>query len=128
MIKQYLTSLLAFVLIDGAWLGLVAPKFYQEYIGHLMKPEADLKAAALFYLLFLVGLNLFVISPHREAGLWTVAAYGAAFGMITYATFDLTSVAVFRDFPYLVAWVDMAWGALLCASISVITAWTCGVK
>ncbi len=51
----------------------------------------------------------------------SVAAYGAAFGCVTYATFDLTSVAVFKDFPYLVAGVDLLWGSFLCLSISVVT-------
>ena len=123
MIKQYLTSLMVFTLIDGLWLGLVAPKFYRTHIGHLMKPEADLAAAGLFYLLFLVGLNIFVIHPYRAESLITISLYGALFGLITYATFDLTSVAVFTDFPYIVAAVDMLWGSILCASISVITVW-----
>ena len=86
-----------------------------------MKPEADLVAASLFYLLFLVGLNVFVITPMSDKALSSVAGYGALFGLVTYATFDLTSVAVFKDFSYLVAGIDMLWGACLCASISLLT-------
>lgn len=123
MVKQYLISLVIFTVIDGLWLGLFAPKFYQAHIGHLMKPQADLIAASLFYLLYLVGLNIFVISPHRKESLSKLALYGALFGFITYATFDLTSVAVFKGFPYKVAIVDMFWGAFLCSSISVLTVW-----
>jgi len=123
ILKQYLTSLIAFIVIDGVWLGLISPRFYRSQIGHLMKPEADLKVATLFYLLFLIGLNIFVIGPQQDRPLLTVAGYGALFGLITYATFDLTSVAVFKDFPYLVALVDLIWGATLCAVISVITVW-----
>ncbi len=123
MIKQYLSSLVVFTLIDGLWLGFVAPKFYKAHIGHLMKPQADFVAAGLFYLLFLIGLNVFVIAPKFDQPLLTVGLYGAFFGLITYATFDLTSLAVFKDFPYLVAGVDMLWGAILCASISVLTVW-----
>ena len=122
MVKQYLTSLLAFTLIDGMWLALIAPSFYKSHIGHLMSPQPDLLAAGLFYLLFLIGLNIFVINAHRGKSLTMVTLYGGLFGLITYATFDLTSVAVFTDFPYLVAAVDMAWGSILCASISFITA------
>ena len=121
MVKQYLSSLLFFIIIDGFWLVFVAPNFYRTHIGHLMNPQADLLAASLFYLLFLVGLNVFVISPKRNEPLHIVAAYGALFGLITYATFDLTSVAVFKGFSYLVAGIDMLWGAFLCAAISVLT-------
>ena len=121
MIKQYLTSLIVFTVIDGLWLTMIAPQFYRTHIGDLMSPQADLKAAALFYVLFLLGLNVFVIAPKLTSSLKTVAGYGALFGLVTYATFDLTSVAVFKNFPYLVAGVDMVWGATLCAVISVIT-------
>ena len=123
MIRQHLTSLIAFVLIDGIWLGLVAPRFYRAHIGHLMRSEPNLSAAALFYLIFLIGLNAFVITPQRTEPLLTVGLYGALFGLVTYATFDLTSAAVFKDFSNLVVAVDMAWGAILCASISVLTVW-----
>ena len=123
MVKQYLTSLVAFMLIDGLWLGYVAPTFYRNHIGHLMKPTPDMMAAGLFYLLFLIGLNVFVISPQNTASLSTVSLYGALFGLITYATFDLTSAAVFKDFPYIVVAVDMLWGSFLCAAISLVTVW-----
>jgi uncharacterized membrane protein len=123
MIKQYLTSLVIFTVIDGLWLGFIAPKFYQSHIGHLMKPQADFVAAGLFYLFYLIGLSVFVINPHQASPLLKVGAYGAFFGCVTYATFDLTSVAVFKGFPYKVAIVDMLWGSLLCAMISVLTVW-----
>jgi uncharacterized membrane protein len=121
MIRNAFVSLLSFIAIDSLWLGVISPGFYRAHIGHLMRDSPDLIAALAFYLLFLVGLNLFVIIPQREAPLKRVAAYGAAFGCVTYATFDLTSVAVFKDFPYLVAGVDLLWGSFLCLSISVIT-------
>jgi uncharacterized membrane protein len=128
MIKQYLTSIAAFVVLDGIWLGIITPKFYRTHIGHLMSPQADFKAAIFFYVLFLIGLNVFVITPQRDKSILNVAKYGALFGLVTYATFDLTSVAVFREFPYLVAGVDMIWGATLCAAISVITVWMTRAK
>ena len=121
--KQYMTSLIAFILIDFVWLVWIAPRFYQAHIGHLMSPDVDLKAAIAFYLIFLAGLNLFVITPQATNTLGWVAAYGAAFGAVTYGTFDLTSVAVMKDFPYLVALVDMSWGACLSAGVSVSTVW-----
>ena len=121
MIRNAFVSLLSFVALDGIWLGLISPGFYRTYIGHLMRDTPDFTAAVAFYMLFLAGLNLFVIIPHRHAPLKKGAAYGAAFGCVTYATFDLTSVAVFKDFPYLVAGVDLLWGSFLCLSISVIT-------
>ena len=122
MIRSYLTSLIAFVALDSVWLGTIAPEFYRAHIGHLMSDSPELLAAALFYILFLIGLQLFVLSPLREASVLRQGAQGFAFGVVTYATFDLTSVAVLKDFPYLVAGVDMLWGGLLSMGICLITA------
>ena len=123
MIREYLTALAAFCALDGLWLGVVAPSFYRAHIGHLMRDEPDLLAAVAFYLLFLWGLQRFVIRPTRAAPLRATAREAFAFGVVTYATFDLTSVAVLKDFPYTVAAVDMLWGGVLSMGVSVITRW-----
>lgn len=123
MMLRYFLSIVIFVLIDAFWLGFVAPNFYRQHIGHLMLPEANLVPALFFYLIFLAGLNLFVLDPHQNAPYKTIAAYGAAFGIVTYATFDLTSQAVFLDFPTIVVLVDLGWGAFLSMSISILTTW-----
>ena len=121
-LRAYLTSLVAFLALDSLWLGFVAPSFYRAHIGHLMSDSPDLVGAALFYLIFLFGLHLFVITPQREASQGQRARYAFAFGVVTYATFDLTSVAVFKGFPYLVAVIDMMWGGLLSMGVALATA------
>jgi uncharacterized membrane protein len=121
-IKLYLIALPVFFLIDMIWLGLVAKSFYANQIGHLLKPEVNWVAAIIFYLLFIVGLIVFVVSPAMEAGSWKHAVvYGALFGLITYATYDLTNLALAKDWPLLVTIVDLIWGAFLAASVSTIT-------
>ena len=44
--------------------------------------------------------------------------FGALFGLIAYATYDLTNLAVLREFPTFVAVVDMAWGATISATVA----------
>lgn len=122
ILKSYLYSLLAFMMIDSIWLGLIAPQFYRTHIGHLMSESPNLLAAALFYLIFLAGLQFFVLAPLRTESLKRQGLHGLIFGVITYATFDLTSVAVFKDFPYVVAVIDMIWGGVLSMSICLVTA------
>jgi uncharacterized membrane protein len=105
-----------------AWLVLVAKKFYQEQIGFLMKPDINWVAAIIFYLLFIAGLVTFVISPAVEKHSWVHAIlFGALFGLITYATYDLTNLATMKNWPLLVTVVDLMWGTVLAASISGIT-------
>jgi len=121
-IKLFLIALPVFFAIDMIWLVLVAKNFYREQIGFLMKPDINWPAAIFFYLLYIAGLVSFVISPALEKNLWTHALlYGAFFGLITYATYDLTNLATLKDWPILVTVVDLVWGMILSASISVVT-------
>jgi len=121
-LKVYAIAVPVFFAIDMVWLVLIARNFYKNQIGFLMKPEINWTAAILFYLLFLVGLVVFVISPALEKNEWTRALWsGALFGLITYATYDLTNLATLKDWPLAVVIVDMLWGSLLAASVSVIT-------
>jgi uncharacterized membrane protein len=126
-IKLYTTALPVFFAIDMVWLGLVAKNFYKSQIGFLMKPDINWTAAILFYLLFIVGLVLFVIAPAVEKNSWRYAlVFGALFGFITYATYDLTNLATLKDWPLLVTIVDLAWGATLGALVSVVTYFIAG--
>ena len=121
-IKLFIIALPVFFVIDMIWLVLVAKKFYQEQIGFLMKPDINWFAAIIFYLLFIAGLVIFVISPAVEKHSWVHAIlFGALFGLVTYATYDLTNLATMKDWPLLVTVVDLIWGTVLAASISGIT-------
>ncbi len=121
-IKLYAIALLVFFAIDMIWLGLVAKDFYRAQIGTLLKPDVNWAAAIIFYLIFIAGLVVFVISPAMEKGSWIHALlFGALFGFVCYATYDLTNLAVAKDWPLLVTIVDLAWGAVLAASVSVVT-------
>jgi uncharacterized membrane protein len=121
-IKLFLIALPVFFVIDMVWLVLVAKKFYQDQIGFLMKPDINWLAAIIFYLLFIAGLVIFVISPAVEKHSWVHALlFGALFGLITYATYDLTNLATLKDWPLLVTVVDLIWGTVLASSISLIT-------
>ena len=121
-IKLFLIALPVFFIIDMAWLGLVAKKFYDQHLGFLMKPDITWYAAIIFYLLFITGLVTFVISPAVEKHSWSHAIlFGALFGLITYSTYDLTNLATIKDWPVIVTVVDLIWGIVLSASVSIIT-------
>jgi len=67
-------------------------------------------------------LVVFVVVPALEKGSWVRALlFGALFGLITYATYDLTNLATLKDWPLLVTVVDLIWGTVLAASVSVAT-------
>lgn len=121
-LKLFLIALPVFFAIDMIWLGLVAKNFYRQQIGFLMTPDINWLAAIIFYLLFIAGMVVFVIRPAYEMNSWQHAVlYGALFGLITYATYDLTNLATLKDWPILVTIVDLAWGTVLSLSVSVIS-------
>lgn len=120
--KLYLIALPVFFAIDMVWLGLVANNFYKKHIGFLMTNEVNWIAALIFYLLFIAGLVVFVISPALEKNsLITALLLGALFGLITYATYDLTNLATIRNWPLLVTVVDLLWGMTISASVSAVS-------
>ena len=120
--KLYAIALPVFFTIDMIWLGLVAKNFYRGQIGSLMKTDVNWVAAIIFYLIFISGLVVFVITPAMEKGSLSHALlFGALFGFVCYATYDLTNLAVAKDWPLLVTIVDLIWGAVLAASVSSVT-------
>ena len=90
-----------------------------KHLGYLLRPDLNWAAAIVFYLLFVAGLLVFVVVPGLRAGsARKVLGLGALFGLITYATYDLTNLATVRDWPWLVSAVDLAWGSILGAVVS----------
>jgi uncharacterized membrane protein len=119
--KLYIATLIAFFAIDMLWLGLVARTFYQRHLGFLMAPSPNWLAAIIFYLLFIVGILVFVVLPGLEDNsLKATLLRAALFGLITYATYDLTNLATLKDWPVLVTVVDMIWGTVLSVLVSYI--------
>ena len=121
-IKLFLITLPVFFAIDMIWLALVAKNFYQKHLDFLMKPDINWLAAIVFYVLFIIGLVFFVIQPAVEKHSWTNAlSAGALFGLVCYATYDLTNLATLKEWPVLVTIIDLVWGTVIAASVSVIT-------
>lgn len=121
-IKLYLIALPVFLGIDMVWLSLVAKNFYSEQIGYLMAKNPNLLAALIFYVIFIAGLVFFVITPALDKKIWTHALLaGIFFGLVTYATYDLTNLATVKDWPLIVTVVDLVWGMFISAAVSVVT-------
>lgn len=121
-IKLYLIALPVFLAFDMVWLTVVAKNFYAKQLGYLMAKNPNLIAALIFYMLFIAGLIFFVITPALDKRMWTQALLaGAFFGLVTYATYDLTNLATVRDWPLIITVIDLIWGTVLSALVSVIT-------
>jgi uncharacterized membrane protein len=118
----YLAVVAGILVVDGLWLGVVAKRFYAKQLGYLMAPGVQWWAAALFYLLFAAGVVFFVVLPLVEGGSFVrVFLTGAFFGLVAYATYDLTNQALVRSWPVVVTIIDLTWGAFLTGLVSVIS-------
>jgi len=117
LIFMFLITFGVFMVIDLIWLGLIAKNIYQKYLGHLMKENVNWPAAIIFYCIFIVGLLFFVIDPalQKESVGYAVLA-GGGFGIITYATYDLTNLATLKEWPIIVTVIDLIWGTVLSGS------------
>lgn len=121
LIQLYLVTLGAFLVIDLIWLGLVAKKFYREQLGFIMAPRVNWPAAIIFYLIYIAGLIFFVTYPAILRESWFYAFFsGAFFGLICYATYDLTNLATLKDWPLKVTLIDLVWGSFLSGALALI--------
>ena len=112
-IGLYLATLIVMVPVDLVFLGLVAKGFFTSEVGDMLGEIRPLPAV-LFYLLYVVGILVFV-SGGREATLQSALLYGALFGLFCYATFELTSLSILKHWTWRVAAVDVGWGSLMTA-------------
>jgi len=88
-------------------------------LGFLLADQPNWSAAVAFYLLFVAGIVVFSIAPALHSGsLWKAVLLGGFFGLVTYATYDLTNQATVKDWPGIVTLIDLCWGAALSASVS----------
>jgi len=118
-LKMYGIGVATCFAIDLVWLGGIARGFYQRQLGHLLRPDVQWVPAVLFYLVYVAAIVVFVAAPAAERqSIGRALGYGAFFGLAAYAAFDLTSLALLREFPLAVALVDLAWGSLLTATVS----------
>ena len=120
----YFSFLLSLIVIDLIWLLGIAKNLYRNDMGSLMASEPKLLAGLGFYLLYALGTSIFVIIPAISKQSWIYAVqYGALFGFFCYMTYDLTNLAVIRDFPVRLALIDIAWGAAVTAISATIAYW-----
>jgi uncharacterized membrane protein len=127
--QAYAACLFCFLILDYIWINIVAQNFYMKHLSDLLRlkngeMDANLPAAAVFYLMFLFGVVYFVSLPAATAGSLSIALInGALFGLITYATFDLTCHALFKSFPLIVVLVDLAWGTFISTVVGLVGFW-----
>ncbi|HEY8333031.1 MAG TPA: DUF2177 family protein [Tardiphaga sp.] len=109
----YLATFLVLIPIDFLFLGTIAKGFFQSEVGDMLG-EVRLAPAILFYLLYIVGILVFV-SGSPDATWQSTLLYGALFGLFCYATFELTALSLLKHWTWPVVVMDVAWGSFVTA-------------
>lgn len=113
----YIAVAVVFAVLDAIWLGSMGPRVYRPAIAPLLTDGFRLGPAIAFYVLFVLGLVIFGVSPALKSGQWTTAlVMGGLFGFFCYATYDLTNMATLRVWPLKLTLIDIAWGTVLSAT------------
>jgi uncharacterized membrane protein len=111
-----------FIVIDFIWLILIAKKLYDRELKDIKKKRINWAAAVIFYIIYIAGVAFFVIMPAMEKGSIAFAVYaGAFFGLVAYATYDLTNLATMKGFPLKITIIDLIWGSFVTTAVSVLT-------
>lgn len=112
-INIFVVTSIIFLLIDAIWLRFVAWPLYQRYIGHLLK-TVNVLPAFVFYVIYVLGMIFFVINPNlNNFELSKVLLTGFFFGVVAYATYDLTNMATLKDWPWTITIIDVIWGGFV---------------
>ncbi len=109
----YLATLIVLIPLDFLFLGVLAKDFFKSQVGGALG-DINYVAAAIFYLLYPVGIVVFV-SAAAGTSLQHTLIYGALFGLFCYATFDLTALALLKGWTWPAAILDISWGAVATA-------------
>jgi len=118
----FVISFVLFLALDFLWLGWVAKDLYGKQLKNKLKSPINWPVVSIFYTVFIVGLNYFVIIPAlNQSSLVVAALSGLLYGFLIYAAFNLMSYATLKSSPKKIAIVDIVWGSILSMSVAVIT-------
>ncbi|PTM97602.1 DUF2177 family protein [Mycoplana dimorpha] len=135
MIASYVTAYAAtavvFFGIDFVWLSTISTSFYRSRIGSLLLEQPNFSVAGLFYLVYVAGVVHFAVMPAVNGASWTTALVnGALLGLVAYGTYDMTNLAILKNWSATVSVVDTIWGVALTATAAtvgyLVTTWMAG--
>lgn len=122
LVWHYLVAGGLFLAFDSVWIGLVANKFYKRQLGDLMAAKPKLVPAAIFYIINIVAILVFVVEPALDRGsLGFAAGRGALLGLALYATYNLTNHSTLKGWPAKMTYVDLLWGTFITATVCTLT-------
>ncbi len=113
----YLGSAAAMLVMDIIWLTTMVPLIYRPALGDMLADPPNLWVAAVFYLVYVVGVVVFAVLPALSQQNWLVAlGAGALLGLVAYGTYDFTNLSTLKNWPVSLSLIDVCWGIFLTAT------------
>lgn len=126
-LKSLLPTMILFCLLDYLWIGVISRQHYVNHLGHYLNLQngqlaPSLLPAVIVYCLFAIMIA-YVVIPLSGGLLSQAFFYGGLLGFIVYGIYDMTNMAVMKDWPIHIAILDWCWGTFLCSVTSGCCAW-----
>ena len=123
----YGASAVIFLALDAIWLTLMADRLYRPALGHIMLERFALAPAIAFYAIYILGVVVFAVAPALRQRHWPGAlGMGALLGLMAYATYDLTTQATLKGWPWPVTLADLCWGTAVTGVSAAAACWMAG--
>ena len=111
MVLLYFVTLAVFIAVDLLWVWIISRRLYRTNLEGLLRAKFNVIPAVVFYLLYIVGLMIFVIVPAVDKiSLGYAMGMGVLFGGFTFGTYALVNLAIIRDWSLLIVLIDLIEG------------------
>ncbi len=112
------------ILIDVVWISAIAKKIYLHAFSSIMLSPEHMEphqwmAAIIAWLVLVVGIVLFILPQTSSKKLKHAAGLGALYGFVVYGSYEFTNYAIFKHWPVSIVAIDLAWGCVFCATLTV---------
>jgi uncharacterized membrane protein len=110
-----LLSAIVLISVDFIYLNLIKSYFENQVNKVQGTPlKINFLGAVLCYVFLIIGLNYFIIKPHKSV------SDAFLLGLIIYGVYETTNYALFKNWSILTVIMDTLWGGLLFASTTFI--------
>ena len=105
---QYLLTAIIFVILDGTYLNLIKG-YFNKQVKSIQGSDIQINVVAtgLVYVILIYGLNYFIIRKNKSI------QEAALLGFFTYAVYEFTNLALFKNWSITTVIIDTLWGGIL---------------
>jgi uncharacterized membrane protein len=121
-LKSYISILIAILILDGIWIGIIMKDFYLSALEPVMRSQPIIWPLAVFYFAYALSILFLIVKPFHKKGTGTILKMGGWLGFAGYMTFELVNYGILANWPFSIVIADIIWGTFLTAVLSLVGA------